>query len=577
MGASVAKNVASEITKITTKLSNSIDVSANYISNVTQSVDIECYVDGDVKVKAVQKNIAKATQLSKLMTDSSITNNINQQMLQTAISKVGAMGIGYADANNAATAFCDVSNSVISSVAQSVTEIDLASQTFECGPQGRINGNVDIDFLTDNSFLGNQTSASKQINNISDTVTQDISQKATATVEGIGIIALMLFLMLGMVVIIIFAGGSKAKPGQNGDKGKARGAASFAQMGTVGGVLILILIILFIWGYVAKAQPFFSDPPYGSPNASSPVGNCEDGLVDIQTRTLYLKKPPLRYAYNLLNRGANGSLLELAILQLAGTLAGANGGLNVANLLLEGTLNNPVTWKRDDTFNTDKGIPPLPNLLRPYYLWKTQNVAKIPAMYIGDVANDSSSCIPGGFSCGLTFDCGVKDEHIDCNGNQVVLTNSSGEDPGSQLAVPNTMEWYKYMTPEGKIDPKRAAHARFILSRELGIPTDVYVDDDEEVTFKDAKDQLQTGPGKNYGGQAMKLGKFTTWDYMSSINSSADLTGKFGVCNTRLYQTQKNFHDWGIAVVVGIIVSLFIGFVVKSIINMRKASNTQKK
>jgi hypothetical protein len=411
MGISSSKNVASEISDVTTGVSNEINVSADYINTVTQAININCQIGGDVDIVAGMTNVTKSRQLSKLYTDTTITNDINQKMLQSAISKVGVLGVGYADASNASTAYSSVSNQVKSTINQAVIAMSLVNQSFTCGPNATIAGNVNIDFNAGNSFIGDQKAASVQINNIANTVTQDIDQKASATVQGISGLVMLIIIV---IVMMVLGGLSSAKPSKTESSSNGGNSRFSNQTAAItGGSLLFVVGIILMWCFLGQLPPFFAKPDLGSPNSSSFVGGCRDGLVLIKNRTIYLKNPPLRYSYPILEQGPKGSLLELAIINVAGGSTNTlNGGLNGQNFKDQGAGQNFKDWSSDDTgalvMEADGITPigPLPNLLKLYKCsgeGRTGQFALIPLPYIGDVANDQASgpsspgsCVPGG-------------------------------------------------------------------------------------------------------------------------------------------------------------------------------------
>jgi hypothetical protein len=169
--------------------------------------------------------------------------------------------------------------------------------------------------------------------------------------------------------------------------------------------------------------------------------------------------------------------------------------------------------------------------------------------------------------------CDKNDLYTDCNGNDDVSLVGGGDEMdsvnGTYLAVPNVTGWREYISTtasssgetSGPVNIIRAKHARFILSRLLNIPVDVYVDDDEEVAFKDPSGTAKYGPGGSFNGQALKFQKFALWDYVSALpeSSSGELNGDFGVCNTNAQSFQRGANSYGIALTITLIVLLFFG------------------
>ena len=588
MGAAQTSNIASQISEVTTSVSNEVNVSAVFIDAVTQSINLDCSIGGDVNVQAAMTNSTKSRQMSKLSTDTTLSNTINQKMLQSAISEVGTLGVGYAAASNTATAYSSVSNEVKSTINTAVDQMSLTNQSFTCGPDATISGNLNINFSAGNEFISDQEGASTQINNIANKVTQEIDQKASATVEGIGSLIMMIIIV---IVVVVLGGLSAVKPSAGSNGGESRFSNKSVAIGT--GVLAVVTGALLIWGYVGKLPPFFSAPNYGSPNSSSPVGKCEMGLVSIEKRSLFLNAPPLRYNYPITEAGPIGSLLALAIVKVAGGSANTlNGGMNGQNYIDQGVKGAPEKWATDNTYQNvlekdgSGPIPQLPNILK-LYLCKATGENKgypalIPNAYLGQVATNvnkgqstaTASCVPGGFMCGPYFDCNDNDGVSDCNNDTSAVLNSSKGDPVGpfNLALPNVREWNAYISPGGIVNTTRANHARFILCRVLGVPVDVYVDDDEEVEYRDPKGVLQYGEGGKLGSQPLKYGKFALWNYVDAVSktSTGEITGDFGIYNTQLQQFQTGANRYGIAIVVSLIVIFLVVIIALQIYQHRK-------
>jgi len=576
MGAAQTKNVASQISEVTTSVSNEVNVSATFIDDVKQSVIIDCNVGGNVNVQAGMTNSTKARQISKLSTDTTLINTINQKMLQSAISDVGTLGVGYASASNTATAYSSVSNQVKSTINDAVNALSLTDQTLRCGPDATIRGNLNIKFTAGNQFISDQEGTSTQINNIANTVTQEIDQKASATVEGIGSLIMLIIIV---IVLVVIGGLSSVKPSAGSNNG---GASRFSNksVGIGTGVLVFLTGVFLTWGYIGQLPPFFSAPKLGSPNSSSSVGKCEAGLIDIKKRSVFLNAPPLRYNYPIIEAGPNGSLLALAIIKVAGGSANTlNGGMNGQNYLDQGDANQSNLWAADNTYQKlldEDGtsvMPQLPNLLRLYTCKvEPKGNALIPSAYLGQVAGSIgksgsdrvATCVPGGFTCGPYYDCNDTDGYTDCNGDKSSSLEQSGTNVGPfNLAVPNTAGWKAYISPGGIVNKKRANHARFILCRVLGVPVDVYVDDDEEVEYKDPDGVLKYGGGasESFGSEPLRYGKFASWNYTDAVSptSTGEVTGNFGVYNTQLQSFQTGANRYGIAIIV---TSIVLGVVI---------------
>ena len=133
MGASVSQNIASAVSDTTNYISNSTTADASQVNNIeNQTVIKDCFIDltGDFNVKNATTVVQKSIQIAKAQQNSSVNNVIQQKMLQNALSKVGSMGIGFADANNNISEFVNNSNTVENAVSTVVDQYQSTNNKF---------------------------------------------------------------------------------------------------------------------------------------------------------------------------------------------------------------------------------------------------------------------------------------------------------------------------------------------------------------------------------------------------------------------------------------------------------------
>lgn len=594
MGAASSSNVSQAVTNVSNYVSASTTADQEQVSKIEQTqVFSDCTVTGDVRVTNIAEVQIASQQILEGIQTADLQNNIAQQMMQEAQSTVGSMGIGYAEASNSASAFANASSTVINSVEATSQQGSEVSQTFICDGS-HLYGDVDINNTTQSSFLSDQTLKQSQTATIVNDVSQVISQKATAKVEGLA--GFLVALALCIVALGVGFGGAL--------KGAGDAAKPLLIAGTALG-----LACLMAWMYVAKAPPLFSENDDCCP-VDTAIGGGGGECINVKQQSLQLKSPPLRYIYYLnetipLSSTNPGSLLKMALARVGNSPDAQynNGGYNAYSAL-------KLDLIKDDTAEY-VGILPCPDLA----VISTNEDGYVYA--INDDYLADGGCSPGVMTktlwgdasadgedqCKMTthseepelFDIGdgVPKKYIPSEG----IDEISGLTDAEQrmiLAESNESAWNAYLkcatgyeefkAGDNDTQQNRQLHARFYLCRKCGInSTYTYVYANEEVQFNDPTGNQNVEVFGTVGGgkwwyrdtngeiteyedpeRAAKYAYlytgFSQWnDKTAPIDyPGGELHGQFGVVDNREYQLHKAMKSWGIWVALGIIIILFI-------------------
>ena len=306
MGGSVSKNTAQAMADVSNSISNSTTASNTNINNQTNTINnsgCKIIAKGDINIKQTAKVAATNKQVASGMSDSDVKNNIQQKMMQEAMSSVGSMGIGYADASNSASMFASSTTDVVNTVKTEATQISNMSNHITCTDSVIRAQNINITQGLDANFLSDQVAKSNNITKIANTISQVAQQKATAKVAGLA------GFILALAVLVLACGYSFAK---------AASAGGIVKILVMCAVLLLMGIVLVVM-YLYKAPPLFNDPPVCSPNFSYGTGSdkCTD-CVEQKQQELSLEHTPMKYVFTLTEKprqdsGLTGSLLEMIV------------------------------------------------------------------------------------------------------------------------------------------------------------------------------------------------------------------------------------------------------------------------
>lgn len=516
MGGAVSKNTAQAVSNIVNSVTIDTvgDISnAQITSNGILIKGTTIKLSKDLNVINVAKNIYTSKQLATQLQNSQIKNDISQKMLQEAMSTVGALGVGFASATNNASVFASASNQVKNSLSATVSNFASFDTTTTIINSDITARNINISNLSDSNYITDQTIKNDQISDIDNKISQDISQKASATVQGLTGVLLALALLIGVIAY------SLTKP-----------LNTSAVKIIISGALVIGIIILFIWLYTISAPPIFSEPIIVSQYIPFPQnGNCKFDVVDNKMRILKLKDPPLKYLYNIyiVDDKTLGCLLTLACSKAVDKTTPNLG----YNLLAYDNLNkNKIDEKFSEIRN--KFTPNLPNL--PNLFQTNDNGVNDDKYYV-----DKGKIVD-------SFEKAIK-----------ITKDSPANIPLDQIvAFPNISGFKDYCK-----DPIQANYCRFVLCDYLGIPNYYFINDNDPIqSINDAsKYDLAKNIDDKYKIKIIKYNSFLASDKMTG---GSEISGYFGICNSNQYKITQNFKKWGfyifILLIIGIILFIFL-------------------
>ena len=594
MGDAQTKNVATATTKISNKISNTTTTNAAQVNDIKNNIILdECTFDADNDIQML--NAATTQQQSKQISSgtssSSLSNDIQQSMIQEASSTVGSMGVGYATASNATNQFAESSNDVrnaVESVSQQLSDTDnniiCKDSYFRAG------GDINFGNKGATSAFSDQLSQSENMTDIINKVSQKSDQKATAKVEGLA------GFILALAVLVAAFGYSVAKPLASGG-GKM----------LIAGIMIIVLICIGVALYLNKAPPFFNDDndcSYARPD----IGGCDAECINPRITRIKMDKTPLKYIVPVLpgkNKGSayeNASLLGMAVQALDMGTQGHknNAGYNGAHAKsVQNALN--AVWADIPEGVLPDGITDPPSILYNPYVkessrwYEMANGYKIdPGAGVEDgcvnICSPKSMVIKDGKTPTPNPDRSVFGDGCMCNTYYEVVPDlrSTTTDVDGVMNL-NTVDWEDWVNnpPSGWDSNDMKLLARFILLKlSVGmVDFSIYTKDNEIVVYTDADGQTQTDLAKNVSKN--NSGAIYKWQPTQGVPSElldgwtggGLLTGVIGTCNDNTYKLHKFMRNIGGYIMLLLVIFVFgyMYFTTKKASGNKNSSNTAAK
>lgn len=562
MGASISKNTAEAISSVTNSINNSTTASNANINEQTNNITASgCDITamGDLTIKQTATVAATNKQIAQGMSSSDLKNDIQQKMMQEAMSSVGSMGIGYADASNSASMFASSTNNVVNTVQTISSQVSSSFNNITCTDSVIRAKNIDITQGLSANFLNDQVAKSDNVTKISNTISQTAQQKATAKVQGLA------GFIIALAVLIIAIGWSFAKAASSGGILKI----------VIIGLVLLILGIITGWMYISKAPPLFNDPNICSLGFSYGTGDnkCTD-CINTKHQQISLDNTPMKYIFSLIgdppkDSGLTGSLLEMIITAKTNSdQIKINQGYNVVNAnninnIAKNTYNNLPKNVKDGLLS----IPPIMKINKN----SREEQLKIPDEY----TPKDGGCTPQSIQIDPTSSDPPNPYTPSCPSkvNQNLPTTT---DDQYSVASLNTTEWSNYINK----DSVKPQYVRFFLLRLLESSTirfdlSTYEDEDgdEPVVYMDGLDE-KVDLAKNL--DKSKLYKYRNHSQVNPSqfgkSGSGTITGLFGVCNNNEYKIQQFSKKIGIYIII-FIVLLLCGYLLFTQLKQNKKDN----
>lgn len=559
MGSAQSRNVSKAVTNVSNYVSNSTTVNTNQVNNVESDINLNnCTItlSGDMNVRSSANLMQANNQIASSMQDANLNNNIQQQMLQEATSKVGFLGVGFADASNSANSLVSSTNKITNDVKQSANQYSNTSNTFTCDRSSIDAKNLNISFNSDSQFLSSQTLGNTQTARIVNDISQKVDQKATAVVEGIAGFLIALILILAIIIYAI---------GKPLDSGAGKVAISI-------GLIFLLALILSIM-FLRNTPPLFSKKSECIKHSAIGLGTGTDisECTNLKpNQQIFLESPPTKYIYPIMpgdQSTSGGNLVQMAIAQISGQSksgAGANGGYRAdtyrnlasrisnyasfANILGIDNIPNPL--KLPDTGDSSK----------PYY--------SIPEQYIpnlGDSGN-GSKCTPGTVSVGSLSDpsdfniCTKPDQPQNFPYGRPFKPSAFSKTNNPYLGVANLNldGWRNYLAIDS--DSTKALFARFVLCDIIGtIELHYYVKNNELIKFVDDYNNIVIGFPYQYPDDIYFFrpnSSINNWS--SELTGPGYIEGYVGELDNRQYRFNNFIKNIGIWILLFLLIITFL-------------------
>lgn len=562
MGAAQTKNSSEVIANVANFVSDSTTVNSNAVNDVKNSVQLnncKLKAEQDINIESISNSVQKSNQIVKAKQDANLNNNIQQKMLQESLSKVGSLGLGFANASNSTSVIANSSNEIINAMNVSSNQYSTVHNNFNCDGSTILAKNINIAFSSYGKFMSDQTLKNDQVASVTNDISQSVEQKATAVVEGISGMIIMLLIAIAVLIYVVM-------------KPLSSGSAKII----VGVIMCFLIILVLVAMYLRGTPPFFSELDECVNNSS--MGRGDSKCVEYNLRKIRLSNPPIKYLYGItpFDRSQPGAnLVQMAIAAKSGQVknSGVNGGYRGDTWSnLQNTLE---TYK---PYATYLNIPMLPNpLVVPVKMADNlTNYYLIPGEYAGNSSElkNNSICTPGTVQVGTE-----NSEKILKNCPQFAAPNSftttSDFGNGSNIVANlNNSDWQDYINMTGNFPATpnfqgdeaivRALFARFVLCDIIGnIELHYYIHGDEYVKFLDsknntiiklAKDAWRENPMDVY----MYHPHILPGSHSDGIISSGYIVGYVGYVDNNNYRYQIFMRKIGVYICIGIVVFIFL-------------------
>jgi hypothetical protein len=575
MGAARSSNSATAITNVSNMVSNSTSANVDQTSHISNGLTLD-HCDINLSGDFIVNTIADVQQSSKQFVTANQTanlnNNLSQVIQQTAASTVGALGIGYAEANNSVSATVNSSNRVINNMNATAISNSNISNEFNCNRSTIRAKNIIVDFNSQVNFLTDQVVNNTQNSDITNTITQSITQKATATVEGIGSLILALLLL---VAVILYGAGKVL------DNGATNVAISIG--------LIVLIVLIIAYQYLNSTPPFFA-PPLSCVNNSAMgrgTGSNIPDCIEMTQKPLQLNSPPQRYTYPILPGGlpsnVGGNLVQMSIAANSGQTInsmGSNGGYR------GDTFN--VLQSRIAIYNDEAATLKIPNIPNPLKILERSGSSTaidggkyyaIPQEYLQGTSVSGSKlaiCTPGIIQVGSVSNSTSLDN---CPSIASPEAFEKTSDTTKAVANLNIKDWNDYLglNTESTYGAKvkgyigedeaivRALFARFVLCDLIGnIDLNTCVYDKEYIKYMDDNNKqiiklVSTASNDNSKNHIYKYKSLAgNTNYVNGFTGAGTINGYIGVIDNKQYRFQKFMRSYGFYIIIAILGLIFL-------------------
>ena len=133
MGAAQSNNVSDIASSLSNTIKNSTEINSQQINTLRTNVYFNnCIIKsgGKIYFDLYSQSTLRSKQLGNVDNTNSLANTIAQEALQKAMSKIGSLGIGYANASNYCNMTSSINNDVINTITQTSSQINDNKSSF---------------------------------------------------------------------------------------------------------------------------------------------------------------------------------------------------------------------------------------------------------------------------------------------------------------------------------------------------------------------------------------------------------------------------------------------------------------
>ena len=553
MGGSSSKNIADGMASVMTNVSNQTHVYQDQVTTAVNKISGCTQAEKTIieqNAKALQRN----TQLVDAKTDTNVQSDIQQQMLQEAMSKVGSLGIGYASASNVVSMYANaatvITNSLSAVTTQSGTAINIVDLGGDCSNKN-VAGSLIIKQNAVASAISDQVVENTNVDAVAARISQELKQSASSTVESLA------GFMVALALVIY-----------------AVGASFGSAIAPIVPVLIIgVLVVLIASAVVQEWPPFFSEPTYVSDHFRP---ETTDEVDNFSIRTLPLTETPLRYMFNIYDEpsknGTKGTLLGLVVNTAVTELDSVyNSGYNASTMSALEKEHDKIKDFIKKCSKSDEIIKQLDTI--PQILIKPNHRDyRIPLDYIA--SEGGGRCIPN-----VLRYTEHEDIHAhDCKHPRSLEAFATGETPDDDAEV------YAMLNPAWKAfaDGPQSELGRFflclwlynpmnILDRNFSLPMDLNVyssanDADALVMYRITDTEYGIDFARNLDASDKTV-------YEITMDKQRRVTGRFGSVRDSAERMRRTFQS-APGIVLTVVAAIILIFVARRV-HVTKGARTQ--
>lgn len=302
MGAAISSNSASVASSISNTVKNSTVISQQQSQTAVNNINLQgCTIDaaGKVTFTIQQSAYQRNQQTSAVQATTSLKNTASQSAVQAATSKMGSLGIGFAEASNSVNMMANISNTIVNTVSNAQSSIQSASNNIECNNTSiTAGGNVSFSISSSQQLYDKMAFTNSDVTDVTNKISQTVKQTAAATVQGP---AAALLAAAVLVVAIGWAIGNV----ETGGAASEIGPLIFA-------IVVITIVILIFCAWYFSWWPFFNKLIPCTPAVPTfkglgvPQDRCTACVVSSKTpKPVKVPAPPIKYIFPLFDTKPN--------------------------------------------------------------------------------------------------------------------------------------------------------------------------------------------------------------------------------------------------------------------------------